>query len=667
MKADICVHLNRKVFNEYPAFKLASDGCLRALALNFTTNHSAPGDLIYHCGESLDCLCFVSSGSLEVIQDDEVIAILGKGDVTGDVFWKEKTIGKSAATVRALTYCDLHTIKRDRLLEVLDFYKPFANSFTRKMVLAYNLRHRIIFRKLKDLKKELELADPSKFEPVNPIEAANNSAIRKLLSKFRKKSYDSRGSDTGENFGSVASNMNMMWRNDYQAEKLPNSNSTLSKVTILSDIKEKNNNISNMNPFINLIGPQEYPILPPISKATSSRQKWIILLSKSLGGIQNIPKAFLGFEQNEIKYDDMFKESSKNIITLKRIPSKHSRSLKKPISRVPSNKNLLYPSICISKEKSQRLANNFDNDVFLDESIGFFLDERELSLKSSRNDDGLNSNPKKLLNNLFKFRLEIKNQNEKTNAKMSLIDEQITELLNSMSQDKFDLRKSSSSSTNKYLRSTSNLLNIHSPKPNDLNESKFSFNLSTNLNLSQMTRSISNVPKINLPDDKNYAYHFEKVSNLSISPFPKVPSELFTNLNSKKAETFLKVDNETKPSNLNVNKLKSSSTKSKNSSNLNKPKKLDLSTSNSSSIAASVVGVTTLLSNPNKKNIFSIGSPTSSNATTSNYNINLITSETEKKSLPTSASENIIKDTKYYRLIENPCEIQLDIKRNDAK
>ena len=70
MKADICVHLNRKVFNEHPAFKLASDGCLRALALNFTNNHSAPGDLIYHCGESLDCLCFVSSGSLEVIQDD---------------------------------------------------------------------------------------------------------------------------------------------------------------------------------------------------------------------------------------------------------------------------------------------------------------------------------------------------------------------------------------------------------------------------------------------------------------------------------------------------------------------------------------------------------------------------------------------------------------------
>lgn len=78
MRADICVHLNRKVFKEHPAFRLASDGCLRALAMEFQTIHSAPGDLIYHAGESVDSLCFVVSGSLEVIQDDEVVAILGK-------------------------------------------------------------------------------------------------------------------------------------------------------------------------------------------------------------------------------------------------------------------------------------------------------------------------------------------------------------------------------------------------------------------------------------------------------------------------------------------------------------------------------------------------------------------------------------------------------------
>ena len=78
MKADICVHLNRTVFNDNGAFHLASDGCLRALAMHFSMSHSAPGDMVYHQGEQLDNLCFIVSGSLEVVQDEEVIAILSK-------------------------------------------------------------------------------------------------------------------------------------------------------------------------------------------------------------------------------------------------------------------------------------------------------------------------------------------------------------------------------------------------------------------------------------------------------------------------------------------------------------------------------------------------------------------------------------------------------------
>ncbi|KAK9738538.1 PAS domain [Popillia japonica] len=184
MKADICVHLNRKVFNEHPAFRLASDGCLRALAMHFTMSHSAPGDLLYHTGESIDSLCFIVTGSLEVIQDDEVVAILGKGDVFGDSFWKDNAVGQSAANVRALTYCDLHTIKRDKLLEVLDFYQAFANSFARNLVLTYNLRHRLIFRKTADVRREKELAERRKNEP--QLDQNQDHLVRKIFSKFRR-------------------------------------------------------------------------------------------------------------------------------------------------------------------------------------------------------------------------------------------------------------------------------------------------------------------------------------------------------------------------------------------------------------------------------------------------------------------------------------------------
>ncbi|NXB96908.1 KCNH1 protein, partial [Vidua chalybeata] len=184
MRADICVHLNRKVFKEHPAFRLASDGCLRALAMEFQTVHCAPGDLIYHAGESVDSLCFVVSGSLEVIQDDEVVAILGKGDVFGDVFWKESTLAQSCANVRALTYCDLHVIKRDALQKVLEFYTAFSHSFSRNLILTYNLRKRIVFRKISDVKREEEERMKRKNEA--PLILPPDHPVRRLFQRFRQ-------------------------------------------------------------------------------------------------------------------------------------------------------------------------------------------------------------------------------------------------------------------------------------------------------------------------------------------------------------------------------------------------------------------------------------------------------------------------------------------------
>nr|XP_020443400.1 potassium voltage-gated channel subfamily H member 5-like [Monopterus albus] len=181
MRADICVHLNRQVFNDHPAFRLASDGCLRSLAVEFQTTHCAPGDLIFHIGESIDTLCFVVSGSLEVIQDEEVIAILGKGDVFGDVFWKETTLARACANVRALTYCDLHVIRREALMRVLEFYTAFASSFSRNLILTCNLRKRIIFRKIADVKREQECQQSEV-----TLSIPEDHPVRKLFQRFRQ-------------------------------------------------------------------------------------------------------------------------------------------------------------------------------------------------------------------------------------------------------------------------------------------------------------------------------------------------------------------------------------------------------------------------------------------------------------------------------------------------
>lgn len=46
--------------------------------MRFKTVHAPPGDVLIHYGDILDSLFFISRGSIQVIKDDVVVAILGK-------------------------------------------------------------------------------------------------------------------------------------------------------------------------------------------------------------------------------------------------------------------------------------------------------------------------------------------------------------------------------------------------------------------------------------------------------------------------------------------------------------------------------------------------------------------------------------------------------------
>lgn len=77
LQADICLHLNRNLLSNCSAFDGASPGCLRALSLKFKTTHAPPGDTLVHKGDVLTCLYFIARGSIEILKDDIVMAILG--------------------------------------------------------------------------------------------------------------------------------------------------------------------------------------------------------------------------------------------------------------------------------------------------------------------------------------------------------------------------------------------------------------------------------------------------------------------------------------------------------------------------------------------------------------------------------------------------------------
>ncbi|XP_038610376.1 potassium voltage-gated channel subfamily H member 6 [Tachyglossus aculeatus] len=140
LQADICLHLNRTLLQHCKAFHGASKGCLRALAMKFKTTHAPPGDTLVHYGDVLTTLYFIARGSIEILREDIVVAILGKNDIFGEAVSPYARPGKSNADVRALTYCDLHRIQRDDLLEVLDTYPAFSDSFWSNLELTFDLR-----------------------------------------------------------------------------------------------------------------------------------------------------------------------------------------------------------------------------------------------------------------------------------------------------------------------------------------------------------------------------------------------------------------------------------------------------------------------------------------------------------------------------------------------
>ncbi|XP_060103953.1 potassium voltage-gated channel subfamily H member 2 [Heteronotia binoei] len=140
LQADICLHLNRSLLQNCKPFKGATKGCLRALAMKFKTTHAPPGDTLVHAGDVLTALYFISRGSIEILRGDVVVAILGKNDIFGEPLNLYARPGKSNADVRALTYCDLHKIHREDLLEVLDMYPEFSDHFWSNLEITFNLR-----------------------------------------------------------------------------------------------------------------------------------------------------------------------------------------------------------------------------------------------------------------------------------------------------------------------------------------------------------------------------------------------------------------------------------------------------------------------------------------------------------------------------------------------
>uniref|UniRef100_A0A667WV95 Voltage-gated delayed rectifier potassium channel KCNH4 n=1 Tax=Myripristis murdjan TaxID=586833 RepID=A0A667WV95_9TELE len=141
LRADIAMHLNKELL-QLSLFESASRGCLRSLSLIIKTSFCAPGEFLIRQGDALQAIYFVCSGSMEVLKDNTVLAILGRGDLIGSDCLTQEEVIKTNACVKALTYCDLQYISLKGLREVLCLYPDYAQKFITEIQhdLTYNLR-----------------------------------------------------------------------------------------------------------------------------------------------------------------------------------------------------------------------------------------------------------------------------------------------------------------------------------------------------------------------------------------------------------------------------------------------------------------------------------------------------------------------------------------------
>ena len=76
MRGEIAMHLHREVL-ALPLFTTACQGFLRAVAMNVEPLFCAPGEYIIHTADAIHAIYYVGSGSLEILKDGMVVAILG--------------------------------------------------------------------------------------------------------------------------------------------------------------------------------------------------------------------------------------------------------------------------------------------------------------------------------------------------------------------------------------------------------------------------------------------------------------------------------------------------------------------------------------------------------------------------------------------------------------
>lgn len=128
LRLEISLHQNRDIMEKVALFRNADEVFIHEVIEELEFLIFLPGDFIIRQGELGDCMYFLCRGSVEVVVNEQQVAVLPEGSPFGETALIQNE--KRNASVRALSYCDVYRLSQQSFEKLKSKHPEFNKRVT---------------------------------------------------------------------------------------------------------------------------------------------------------------------------------------------------------------------------------------------------------------------------------------------------------------------------------------------------------------------------------------------------------------------------------------------------------------------------------------------------------------------------------------------------------
>lgn len=132
LQSELNFSINQTVIEKVAFLNTASRDLLEDIMLALDHVVFVPGEKLFKAGDHGDCLYMIHAGEVEILTaEGSHIATLKEGAVFGEMALISD--GPRTATAKAVTYCDLYALPKEKFNHIIDSYPDFKSHMNEVM------------------------------------------------------------------------------------------------------------------------------------------------------------------------------------------------------------------------------------------------------------------------------------------------------------------------------------------------------------------------------------------------------------------------------------------------------------------------------------------------------------------------------------------------------